>query len=53
MKGRPYLGIIGIVCVVLGTYSLYFQRGQSLLVPLINGFHDKGSLMMLIVAFFV
>ena len=43
-------GIIGIVCVVLGTYSLYFQRGQSLLVPLKTVFHDKGSLMMLIVA---
>lgn len=44
-------GSLGIVCVVLGTYSLYFKPGQYVLEPLKAIISDKGSLFMLAVAF--
>ncbi|MCX8124247.1 MAG: DMT family transporter [Spirochaetes bacterium] len=44
-------GALGIVCVVGGTYSLYFKPGQRLDEPLKTIVSDKGSLLMLAVAF--
>lgn len=44
-------GLSGIVCVVVGTYSLYFKQGQNLLEPVKAVISDKGSLFMLAVAF--
>lgn len=44
-------GSLGIVCVVMGTYSLYFKPGQYVLEPIKAIISDKGSLFMLAVAF--
>lgn len=44
-------GLSGIVCVVGGTYSLYFKPGQHLLEPVKAVISDKGSLFMVAVAF--
>jgi uncharacterized membrane protein len=43
-------GTLGIVCVVMGTYSLYFKPGQYVLEPIKAIMSDKGSLFMLAVA---
>lgn len=44
-------GSLGIMCVVVGTYSLYFKPGFNLLEPVKSIISDKGSLFMLAVAF--
>lgn len=44
-------GTLGIACIVLGTYSLYFQPKENLLMPFKTVLDDKGSLLMLITAF--
>lgn len=44
-------GIAGILCIVMGTYSIYFAPGQNIIEPLQSITSEKGSMLMIIVAF--
>ncbi|MFA6461171.1 MAG: EamA family transporter [Candidatus Woesearchaeota archaeon] len=47
-----YLGLLGILLIVIGSYLLNFKKGKySLLQPLKEIWHNKGLFYMLIVAF--
>jgi len=46
------LGLIGVTCIVLGTYLLNFKdRHMRLYEPFMEMYKEKGTLMMLIVSF--
>lgn len=45
------LGILGILLVVLGAYALNMDKKNNLFGPFKNVFKEKGSLLMVIVAF--